>query len=71
MPDPSGRILAMDEQVLRSKKDGEIKFTIKHTAYADGGELYEVHSMDGKYQDAKFRLHSQLVEWLRKRGFRV
>jgi len=64
MADIRRRVLEVRKRVVKDSR-GTPRWRILHKSYSDGGEVYEVHSLEtGQFR--RFATRSEMDSWLRK-----
>jgi len=70
MPYTPRKLVKVKRQLIRLRKDSPPKWEVVQYFFSDGGEVFEVRTLDGEFPTKRFRLRSEVDEWLRKHGMR-
>lgn len=64
---PRRRVLHVETQVIRSEDEEQRpRWLIVHLSFTDGGEVYEVRSLEGLHATRRFATLSEMEAFLRQ-----
>jgi len=66
MPGPKRRVVRMEKRLVRPQGSDKPRWMVMHLSYSDGGEVYEVHPLEGASSCRRFASESEMDAWLRK-----
>ena len=66
MAAPLRRLLHLEKWIVTQETTGEARWLVLHFSYSDGGEVYEVRSLQGPQSYRRFATESELQAWLRQ-----
>ena len=66
MPSFRRRVVRMEKRIVRPQGSDKPRWMVMHLSYSDGGEVYEVYSLEGTPSYRRFASESEMDAWLRK-----
>jgi hypothetical protein len=66
MPGIKRRLLHVEKRIITADDGPRPRWLVLHASYTDGGELYEVHSLEGLHPPRRFETLAEVDAFLRK-----
>jgi hypothetical protein len=66
MPAIRRRLIQVEKRIVKAEGKDDPRWLIVHSSYSDGGEVYEVYSMQGASGFRRFSTESEMDAWLSK-----